>query len=60
MIVLVHENHDKWPKLTPVQHFCIDFEHANLVSFFRGSKYLPKNGFSNVYFFKYEHLKRLV
>ena len=42
MIALVHENHDKWPNITPVQHFCSGFDHANLVSSFRGSKYIPK------------------
>ena len=42
MIVLVHGNHDKWPYVTPVQHFCSGFEHANLVSSFSDSKYLPK------------------
>ena len=31
MIVLVHENHDKWPNVTPVQHFCSGFDHANRV-----------------------------
>ena len=51
MIVLVHEKHDKWPNDTPVQHFLSGFDHANLVSSFRGSKYLPKIGFSNVYIF---------
>ena len=58
LIVLVHENHDKWPNVTPVQHFCSSFDHANLVSSFRGSKNLPKIIFSTVYFF--EHLKRFV
>ena len=43
MKVLVHENQDKWPNITPVQHFCSGFDHANLVSSFRGSKYLPKS-----------------
>ena len=42
MIVLVHENHDKWPNVTPVQHFCSGFDHANLVSSFHGSKFLTK------------------
>ena len=42
MIVLVPENHDKWPNVTPVQHFCNCFDHANLVSSVCGSKYLPK------------------
>ena len=51
MIVLVHENHDKWPNVTPVQHFAVVF---------RGSKYLPKIRFSYVYFFDYDHLKRFV
>ena len=60
MIVLVHENHDKWPNVTPGKHFCCGFDHANLVSSFRVSKYLPKIRFSNVYFFECEHLKRFV
>ena len=42
MMVLVHENHEKCPNVTPVQHFCSGFDHANLVSSFRGFKYLPK------------------
>ena len=42
MIVLVHENHDKWPNVTPVQHFCNGFDHANLVSSLSGSKYSTK------------------
>ena len=52
--------HDKWPNDTPVQHFCSGFDHANLVSSFRGSKFFPKIGFSNVYIFEYEHSKRFV
>ena len=52
MIVLVHGNHDKWPNVTPVQHFCSGFDHAYLVSSFRVSKYLPKL-FSTVYFFEW-------
>ena len=31
MIVLDHENHDKWPNVSPVQHFCSGFDDANLV-----------------------------
>ena len=31
MIVLVHENHDKWPNVTPVQHVCSGFDQAELV-----------------------------
>ena len=54
MIVLVHENNDKWPNVTPVQHFCSGFDHAKLARSFRGSKYLPQYDF----FFEYEHLKR--
>ena len=54
MIVFVHENHDKWPNVTLVQHFCSGFDQVNLVSYFRGSKYLPKVRFSNVYFFENE------
>ena len=62
MIVLVPENHDKWPNVSPVQHFCSGFKHANLVSFFLWFNLLPKIRFSNVYFYKYEHLhvKRVV
>ena len=51
MIVLVHENHEKWPFVIPVQHFCSGFDLAYRVSSFRGSKYLPKIRFSNVCFF---------
>ena len=39
MIGFVHENHDKRLSVTPVQHFCSGFHHANLVSSFRGTKY---------------------
>ena len=39
-IVSVHENHDKWPNVTQVQHFCCGFDHVNLVSSFCGSIYL--------------------
>ena len=39
MVVLIYENHDKWSNVTPVQHFCIAFDHANLVSSFRGSNF---------------------
>ena len=35
MVVLVHEKHDKWQNVTPVQHFCRSFDHANLVISFR-------------------------
>ena len=48
---LSHENHDKWSNVTPFQHFCSGFDHANLVSFFFGSNFLPKITFSNMYFF---------
>ena len=41
MIVLVYENHGKWRNVTPFQHSSRGFDHANLVSSFRGSKYLP-------------------
>ena len=34
MIVLVNENHNKWPNVSPVQHFCSCFDHANLIRFF--------------------------
>ena len=37
MIVLVHKNHEKWPNVSPIQHICSGFDHANLVSFIRGS-----------------------
>ena len=60
MIVLVHENHDKWPNVTPVQHVCSGVDQAKLVSSFCGSKCLPKIGFNNVHIFKYEHLKHFV
>ena len=42
MKVLVHKNHDKWTNVTPVQHFCMGFDHANIVNSFRGSNYLPR------------------
>ena len=42
MIVLVHENHDKWPNNSPVQHFGSGFDHSNLVSFFCGSNFYQK------------------
>ena len=42
MIVLVHENYDRWPNVTPVQHVCSGFDYANLVNSFHGFKYLPK------------------
>ena len=54
MISLVHENHYKWQNVTPVQHSYSGFDHANLESSFRGSKYLLKVRFSNVYFFEYD------
>ena len=50
----------KTPHVTPVQNFCGGFDHTNLVYTFHGSEYLPKITYSNVYFFKYEHLKRFV
>ena len=59
-IVLVHENHDKWLYLRTVQRFCSGLDHADLVSSFRGSKYLLKIRISNVNVFEYEHLKRFV
>ena len=43
MIVLVRENHEKLPNVTPVQHFCSGFDHANFANSFLDSKYLPKN-----------------
>ena len=43
MIVQVHENHDKWPYVTAVHHFCRGLDHANIASSFRGSKYFTKN-----------------
>ena len=56
------KNHDKWPNVTLVQLFCKGVDHANLVSSFHGSKYLPKIRFSIkcAFFFKYKHLKRFV
>ena len=42
MIVLVHKNHDKWPNVSPVQHFCSGFDHADLLSFFSGSNFYQK------------------
>ena len=42
MIGLVHLNHDKWPNVTPVQHFCSGFDHANLVSSDHGSNIFQK------------------
>ena len=39
MIVLVHESHDNWPNVSPVQHFGSGIDHANLVSIFRGSNF---------------------
>ena len=51
MIVLVHENHDKLPNDTPVQHVCSGFDHANLVIFFYVVPYNKKIEFSNVYIF---------
>ena len=59
MIVLVHENHDKWPNVSPVQHFCSGFDHTNLV-FFPWFKFLPKIWFNKVYFYNYEHVKCFV
>ena len=38
--------------------FAVVLTHANLVSSFRCSKYLPKIRFSNMYLFEYKHLKR--
>ena len=49
----------KWPNVTPVQHFCSGFDHANHVSSSHGFIYLPKR-LSNVYTFEYEHSKRFV
>ena len=37
MIILVHENHDKWPNVTAVRHLFSGFDHANLVCSFHGS-----------------------
>ena len=42
MTVLVHENYDNWPNITPVPYVCRGFDHANPASFYLGSKYLPK------------------
>ena len=54
------KNMKKWPNVTPAEHFCSGFDHANLVSSFRGPKYSPQIRISNVYFFEYEYLKRFV
>ena len=51
MIVLVHENHDKLPNDTPVQHVCSGFDHANLVSFFTWFHIIKKlNSVMYIYF----------
>ena len=43
MIGLVHENHDKWTNVKPVQHFAGVFNtQIWQVNSFGGSKYLPK------------------
>ena len=63
MVVLVHENHDKCPNVTAVDHFSRGFDYSNLVNSFRGSKYLPKINyirFSYVYIFEYMNLKRFI
>ena len=52
MLVLVHENHNIIATFTLVQHYCIGFDNANLVSSFL-TKILNKKDF-----FEYEHLKR--
>ena len=58
MVVLVHENHDKWPNVTAVQHFSRGFDYSNLVNSFRGSKQKFDNiRFSYVYILEFEHLK---
>ena len=41
MVVLAHENRDKWSNATPVKHFCMGFDHKNRVSSFRGFNFLP-------------------
>ena len=58
MIVLVHEKHDKWPNVSPVEHLCSGLDHAKLESFFRGSNFYQK--LDSVYYYKYEHFKRFV
>ena len=60
MTVLIHVNHDNLPKVTPVQNFCSGFDLPNLESSFCSSQYLPKFRLSNMYFFKYEHIKLFV
>ena len=64
MIVLVHENHDKWPNVTAVQHFCIGFDPANLVSFFPWFQLFTKNLFKQdsvmCIFFESEHLEHFI
>ena len=39
---IVHENDNKEPNVTQVQHFCCGFDHANLARSFCGTKYLQK------------------
>ena len=42
MIVLAHENHNKWPNIAELHHFSRGFDHSNLAKYIRGFKYLPK------------------
>ena len=63
MIVLVHENHDKWPNATAVHHFSRGFDYSNLVN----SSVVPNiyqkfnyTTLSYLYIFEYEHLKRFI
>ena len=58
MIVLVHKNHDKWSNVSPVQHFCSSFDHANLLSFFRGSNFYQKLDSLQIWALKTFCLKR--
>ena len=63
MVVLVHENHDKWPNVTAVHHFNKGFDYSNLVSSFCGPNIYQKFNsirFNYVFIFEYEHLKRFI
>ena len=42
MIVLIHENHDKWPNVSPDQRFFSGYAHANRVSYFCGSNFYQR------------------
>ena len=55
MVVLVHENHDKWPNGSPLFNIFAVVLTTQICKFFPMFKFLPKITFSNVYFSKYEH-----